>query len=59
MHVERDLLGVRRPSLVAEAVVVFSVGHGSEGIVVRRDRLLVILTVEQRVLKLDKGKAKQ
>ena len=59
MHVERDLLGVRRPSLVAEAVVVFSVGLGSEGIVVRRDRLLVILTVRQRVLELDKGKARQ
>jgi len=45
VHIERDLLRVRRPALVAEAVDVFAVGVGSETVIVGGNGLLEVLTV--------------
>lgn len=52
MHVEGDLLGVRGPAFVAEAVVVFSVRLCGEGVVVRGNGLLEVLAVSQGILDL-------
>lgn len=41
MNVERHLLGVGAPVLVAEAVRVFAVAMGSEGMVARGDASLI------------------
>jgi len=53
VDVERDLLGVRCPAFVAEAVVVFSIGHCGEGVVIGGDGLLEVLAVSQGILDLD------
>lgn len=45
VHVERDLLSVGCPALVAEAVDVFAVRVGSETVVVGGNGLLEVLTV--------------
>ena len=53
MDVERHFLRVRGPSLVAEAVDVFAVRVGVERVVLRRDGVLVVLTVALGVLDLE------
>jgi hypothetical protein len=45
VDVEGDLLGVRGPALIAEAVDVFAVGVCGERVVFRGDGLLVVLAV--------------
>ena len=52
MNVERDFLGVRGPSFVAEAVDVFAVRVRVERVILRRDGVLVVLTVTKGVLDL-------
>lgn len=52
VNVERDLLRVRGPALVAEAVVVLAVGVCGERVVFVGDSLLVVLAVPQGVLDL-------
>lgn len=49
MHVERNLLAVGRPVLVAEAVDISSVVAGLEGIVAGRDRRHLCLVGACRV----------
>jgi hypothetical protein len=55
VDVEGDLLGVGGPALVAEAVVVFAVGLGSEGVVLVGNGLLVVLAVAEGVLNLERA----
>jgi hypothetical protein len=52
MDIEGDLLGVRGPALVAEAVDVFAVGVCGERVVFRGDGLLVVLAVFRGVFNL-------
>lgn len=52
MNVERDLLGVCGPFLVAEAVCVFSVVLGDKGVVTSGDTALVGLKSSDRVVDL-------
>lgn len=52
VDVEGDLLGVRGPTLVAEAVVVFAVRLCGEGVVVGGNGLLEVLAVSQGILDL-------
>lgn len=49
MDVEGDLLGVGAPVLVAEAVAELAILPGREGVVARRDRLLVELVLVRGV----------
>lgn len=44
MHVERNFLAVRRPRLVAEAIEVFAVRLGCEGVLVGGDGVFGILS---------------
>lgn len=52
VDVEGDLLGVRGPTLVAEAVVIFAVRLCGEGVVVGGNGLLEVLAVSQGILDL-------
>jgi hypothetical protein len=52
VNVERHLLRVRGPALVAETVVVLAVGVCGEGVVFVGDGLLVVLAVSQGVFDL-------
>jgi hypothetical protein len=52
VDIEGDLLGVRGPALVAEAVVVFAVRLCGEGVVVGSNGLLEVLAVSQGILDL-------
>lgn len=56
MDVERNLLGVGGPALVAEAVVVFSIGQRSEGVIVGGDGVLEVLAVSLGVLDLEESR---
>jgi hypothetical protein len=56
VDVERDLLGVGAPVLVAEAVGVFAVVLGSEGVVAVGDGLLVGLVLAVGVGDLSRSK---
>lgn len=49
VDVERNLLGVCSPVLITEAVCVFAVGVGSEGVVAGTDTPLVDLVATARV----------
>lgn len=53
VDVKGDLLGVGGPALVAEAVVVFSIGQGSEGVIIGGDGGLEVLAVALGILDLD------
>jgi hypothetical protein len=53
VDIERHLLRVRGPALVAEAVVVFAVGVCGEGVVFVGDSLLIVLAVAERILDLE------
>lgn len=53
MDIERYLLRVGGPTLVAEAVVVFAVGVCGEGVVFVGDSLLEVLAVAERILDLE------
>jgi hypothetical protein len=52
VDVERDLLRIRGPALVTEAVVVLAVGVCGERVVFVGDGLLIVLAVPQGVLDL-------
>jgi hypothetical protein len=53
VDVEGDLLGVRCPAFIAEAVVVFSIGQRGERVVIGGDGLLEVLAVSQGIFDLD------
>ena len=53
MHVERYLLTVCRPMLIAEAVCIFSILLRIEGIVTRGNRLLIGFVLAGRILNLE------
>lgn len=53
VDVERDLLGVGGPALIAETVVEFPVGVRGERVVFVGDGLLVVLAVSHGILDLD------
>ena len=55
MDIERDLLSVRRPTLVAEAVDIFAVRVGDEGIIFRGSGLFIILAISERIFDLNNG----
>lgn len=52
VNVERDLLGARCPTFVAEAVNVFSVRMCDKGIIFRGSGLLIILAISERIFDL-------
>lgn len=52
VDIEGDLLGVRGPALVTEAVVVFAVRLCGEGVVIGSNSLLEVLAVSQGILDL-------
>lgn len=53
MDIERHLLRVRGPTLIAETVVVFAVGMCGKGIVFVGNSLLIVLAVAERILDLE------
>lgn len=59
MDVERDLLRVGGPALIAEAVGVSAVAARGERVVFRRDGLLVVLAVSVGVLDLELERGQQ
>ena len=54
MDIERHLFAIRRPMLVTEAVQIFPIQVGSEGIVALRYRPVVLLVVARGILDLFK-----
>jgi hypothetical protein len=52
MYIERDLLGIRRPRRIAEAIGVFAITRSIERVIFVRNRIAEILAVSIGILNL-------